>query len=104
MMNFIYFQDWDKIWELRSVQFRKQRWKNNLVLLNYQKIKNFICLFSIFNLTGFNSDASSIDETQKIALTEQYEAESTTEVPNTLSSSNNSSKIPVSQTQKILIW
>ena len=41
-----------------------------------------------------------MDETQKIALTEQYEAESTTEVPNTLSSSNNSSKISVSQTRK----
>ena len=41
-----------------------------------------------------------MDETQKISLTEQYEAESTTEVPNTLSSSNNSSKISVSQTQK----
>ena len=44
-----------------------------------------------------------MDETQKIALTEQYEAESTTEVPNTLSSSNNSSKISVSKTQKNLI-
>ena len=41
-----------------------------------------------------------MDETQKISLTEQYEAESTTEVPNTLSSSNNSSKISVSQTRK----
>ena len=44
-----------------------------------------------------------MDETQKIALTEQYEAESTTEVPNTLSSSNNSSKISVSQTQKKIL-
>ena len=44
-----------------------------------------------------------MDETQKISLTEQYEAESTTEVPNTLSSSNNSSKISVSQTKKKIL-
>ena len=65
-----------------------------------KRLKFLSAYFQLFNLTGYNLDASSMDETQKIALTEQYEAESTTEVPNTLSSSNNSSKISVSETQK----
>ena len=67
---------------------------------NIKRLKIRSAYLRFFNHTGLNLDASSMDETQKIALTEQYEAESTTEVPNTLSSSNNSSKIPVSQTQK----
>ena len=67
---------------------------------NIKRLKIRSAYLRFFNHTGLNLDASSMDETQKISLTEQYEAESTTEVPNTLSSSNNSSKISVSQTQK----
>ena len=65
-----------------------------------KRLKILSAYFQFVIIPVFNLDASSMDETQKISLTEQYEAESTTEVPNTLSSSNNSSKISVSQTQK----